>query len=159
MPRAKTVFEASWVSAASSPGTRAELLASFEAYHGDANKLSELLPLYRKIDAAAVQQVAQRWLRWDRETEIDALPAAMAETSAAPKPEWIARAEKQMAEAEAQKAAARLKAEQEAQRRAAEPPAAAEPPPAAQPPPAAGPPPGPAAPLPATATPVGSELP
>ena len=150
LQRAKTVFEASWVSAASSPGTRAELLATFEAYHGDANRLSDLLPRYRAIDAAAVQQVARRWLRWDRETEIDALPAAMAETKLAPKAEWIARAEKQLSEAEAREAAAKAKAEQDAQRRAVEPPPAAAPPAQAADVPAS---------LPATATPVGSELP
>jgi hypothetical protein len=96
-----------------------------------------------------VQQVARRWLRWDREAEIDALPAGMAETKLAPKADWIARAEKQLSEAEAREAAAKAKAEQDAQRRAVEPAPAAAPVQAPDAP----------ASLPATATPVGSELP
>ncbi len=97
LQRARTVFEASWVNAASSPTTRAELLATYEAWHGDANKLSELLPRYRAVTAEAVKAVARTWLRWDREAEVDALPAAMPATKAAAKPDWVARAEKQWA--------------------------------------------------------------
>lgn len=149
LQRARTVYEASWVSAASSPTTRAELLATYEAWHGDANKLSELLPRYRAVSPADVKHVARKWLRWDRETEVDALPAAMAATKASAKPEAAARAEKQWAAEEA-KAAAAAAAPPPAP--APEPAPAAAPAPAPEPAPAAAPAPAPEpAPAPAPA--------
>lgn len=158
LQRARTAYEASWVNAASSPTTRAELLATYEAWHGDANKLSELLPRYRAVTPQAIQQAARTWLRWDREAEVDALPTAMTATKMGAKPEWAARAEK-------------LWAVQAARPSADAAPKLSPPTPAEPPPPAGGPGPAPAAepaaaPAPAVAPPAdaspaagGSELP
>lgn len=118
--RARVAFETGWVVAAESPARRAELLAMFETYYGDANKLAEVLPNYRKVTAADVQRVARTLLTWDREVEIDVLPPGAAAAPPPTKPDWIKRAEKAMSDAELKKAAAEARAREEAQRKAAE---------------------------------------
>ncbi len=128
--RGQVAFEAGWVRAAESPARRAELLAMFEVYHGDADKLRDVLPRYRAVAVADVQRVARTWLVWDREVELEVLPTGAAATPVGPKPDWIKRAERAIADTEARKAAAELRAREEAQRKAAEavpPPAEATP--------------------------------
>ncbi len=128
--RAQIAFEAGWVRAAESPARRAELLAMFEVYHGDADKLKEVLPRYRAVTVADVQRVARTWLVWDREVELEVLPTGAAATPIGAKPDWVKKAEKAIADAEMRRVAAELRAREEAQRKAAEavpPPGAATP--------------------------------
>ncbi|MBM4342006.1 MAG: insulinase family protein [Deltaproteobacteria bacterium] len=133
--RAQIAFEAGWVRAAESPARRAELLAMFEVYHGDADKLRQVLPRYRAVNSAGVQRVARGWLTWDREVELEVLPSGATATPVGAKPDWIRRAERGIADAEARRVAAQLRAKEEAQRKAAEAvPPPAEPTPVALPP-------------------------
>jgi len=75
--RAKVAFEAGYVFGALGAERRAELLAQYELYQGDAHKLQDALPKYRAVTSADVQRVAQTWLTWDREVELDVLPRGM----------------------------------------------------------------------------------
>ncbi|MSQ81994.1 MAG: hypothetical protein EXR77_03635 [Myxococcales bacterium] len=118
--RARVAFETGWVMAAESPARRAELLAMFEVFYGDANKLAQVLPRYRAVTVADVQRVARMWLTWDREVELEVLPVGAAATPVGSKPDWIRRTEKAISDAEAKKVAAELRAQEQARRKAAE---------------------------------------
>jgi predicted Zn-dependent peptidase len=94
LQRARLAFEAAWIEAATKPEVRAELLAQFETWLGDAGKVAELLPRYRAVTAADVQRVARQYLTWDRQVEIDAIPASWLPAKTAGKPEWVVKGEK-----------------------------------------------------------------
>ncbi len=106
LQRARLAFETAWVEAATKPEVRAELLAQFETWLGDAGKVADLLPRYRAVTPADLQRVARQYLTWDRMVEMDAIPSTWTPAKPTGKPDWIARIEKAIAAEQAKAAAA-----------------------------------------------------
>ena len=119
--RAKIAFEAGYVFGALGAERRAELLAQYELYQGDAHHLGEALPKYRAVTSADVQRVAQTWLTWDRGVELDVLPTGMPPPrTGGLKPDDVTRSEAALIQARlaAERLATEAKAKEESQTRA-----------------------------------------
>lgn len=124
--RAKVAFEAAYVFGSLAAGRRAELLAQYELYFGDAGKLQEALPKYHAVTSQDLQRVAATRLAWGREVELDVVPTGLAKPKdGGSRPDYVTKfeqaqvkamaAEKARIEAaEKAKADADLKADQKA---------------------------------------------
>jgi zinc protease len=147
--RAKVAFEAAYVFGSLAAGRRAELLAQYELYFGDAARLQDVLPKYRAVTSQDLQRVAATLLTWNREVELDVVPTAMARPKeAGGKPEYVTKFEQAQVKAAAEqraREAAETKAREAAEQKAREAEAKAK---VVVPPPAPVQEPAPAAPIP-----------
>jgi len=74
--RAKVAFETGHAFGALSAERRAELLATYELWYGDARAFDGALTRYRAVTVVDVQRAARTWLGWSREVELDVWPAS-----------------------------------------------------------------------------------
>ena len=100
LDRAKVSFERAFVFGALSAQRRAEQLARYELYQGDARRLNDVLPRFRAVTADDVQRVVRAWLTYDQAFEVDVRPKGFAlPEGSGTKPAWVAEAEARIAAA------------------------------------------------------------
>ena len=126
LQRVKQTFAAGWVFGTESLARKAEFLAQFELFEGDAAKVNGLLARYFALTSADLQRVANGLLTFDREVELDVWPRGHAlPRDPGLKPAYVTKAESELFAAERAAAAAAAKAAADA-RAAAEAKVAAE---------------------------------
>ncbi len=104
--RAQETFVAGWVFGTQSLARKAEFLAQFELFEGDAQKANTLLARYAAVTPQDLQRVARTLLTFDREVELDVLPKGHPlPKDAGLKPSYVTKAEFELT-ADARKAAA-----------------------------------------------------
>lgn len=109
--RAKVGLTSDYVFRNLSLSARANLLAKYETYHGDATLMNKALGQWRAVTTQDVQAVAKEWFHWDREIELDVLPKGYAPPrDGGKKPSYVRAWEKRMARQEARKSRAAARA-------------------------------------------------